>query len=170
MQKAFDINKVRALSTNTAAGKAVFEILGERERSTKELDLRRLYRSLEKNNIKLSKEEFYDVFKELERLQIGEIILGRKKRPMRFHWSKVKLMDVVEALKDEIVEAKEQHDTKETTEAVKEVSDNFSIKHPDTGFTSNSIVIRKGGAEFEVPVDISNKNLIKLARLIRRIP
>lgn len=168
VQNGFDVNKIRALSAQNPVAKAIFDTLKDRKRNTKELDLRRLYRMLKENSAALSREELYDVFRHLQTMGVGEISFGRRKKPNRFRWTGVKLLDLVDALNEEITQVEEKHKAEQT--AHESVAKNgFSIATPDTGVPTESILIRKGSIQFEVSSNASNKTFIKLAKLIRRI-
>lgn len=74
------------VATQNDTAKNVFKVLSERERFRSETNLSRLRRSLLDEGKKVVADDYLGVFKSLQDLGIGTIVIGRGNKPTRFKW------------------------------------------------------------------------------------
>jgi hypothetical protein len=77
-----------AVANSSPAAKAVFIALGDRQRFRRRTDLNRLYLTVQSNpkNSGISEDDFLEVFKDLQAIKAGSLVIGRKNNPNRFVW------------------------------------------------------------------------------------
>jgi hypothetical protein len=89
-----------SIASSSPAGRAVFKVLEARERFRRVTDLNRLHAYIVENvNGSIEEDAFLNVFRSLESMGAGRLIIGRKNRPNRFYWS-YNLRDAAQAAKD----------------------------------------------------------------------
>lgn len=87
---------LKELMTINDAAVATFEELKNRQRYRKETNLRRFRRTLIEKYGKIDHEQLEDVFKRMESLGMGSLVIGRDDKPTRFVW-KYSLREVAKA-------------------------------------------------------------------------
>lgn len=86
------------IAKETETAKNVFALFQARERFRRETNLGRLHRTLIEDGKKVVDEELVILFKKLEALGIGTLVIGRGNRFSRFKWH-YNLKDVAKAAK-----------------------------------------------------------------------
>lgn len=84
MQKQTELTKV--IQANSTS-KAAFKVLSQRLRFGKHTDLGKLKREIKESSGNLNQTEFLSLFKKLEKLGYGAIVIGRGGRSTRFAWN-----------------------------------------------------------------------------------
>jgi hypothetical protein len=84
MQKQTELTKV--IQANQTS-KTAFKVLSQRLRFGKNTDLGKLKREIKQASGNLNQTEFLNLFKHLEKLGYGSIIVGRGGRSSRFAWN-----------------------------------------------------------------------------------
>lgn len=88
---------ISQIAQSTEVAQKVFGALKERQRWRDRTDLTRLYKQLLEGGLTVAEQEFLGVFKKLEDIGAGSVIIARKKnKPNRFAW-KYNLKDVAQA-------------------------------------------------------------------------
>lgn len=90
------MENLAAIAKENETAKNVFEIFSNRERYRRETNLKRLQRYMHEEGKKVNESEFMDLFKKLQDLGIGTIVVGRGTKNNRFKWH-YNLRDVARA-------------------------------------------------------------------------
>lgn len=80
---------LKKLAASGELAMAVFKTLGTRERPRVVMDLRRLRQQiLHEHNLHINTEEFMGLFKSLEQMKLGKLVLAKNPiHPHRFNWT-----------------------------------------------------------------------------------
>lgn len=110
-----------------------------------------------------SRSDIVQTFKNLERLEFGEFIIGRRGQPSRFRW-KVHMIDAGRAAKGEEASVQPiREDEILSSESVAEEMSANSIRHT-YNLRPNYIV------QMELPSDLSAKEATRFAEFIKTLP
>ena len=164
MNKKIKVQKVRDLVNLNDVSSRFFERLAERTKNSSQTTVEHV--------IRLTKGERKDVvelFKELEDLQLGHFIPGRRGAQSRFEW-RVRLTDVARAAFGEIdeIEEADHDDLDDETEVVIEEdtdanTDNFMLEH--------TFALRADlHIKLTLPADLSEKEADRLSMFIKTLP
>lgn len=77
---------IAEVANSSQASKAVFQAFADRQRQRSTTDLNRLYIKVSATDKTVSEQEFLSVFRTLEEIGVGHLIIGRKNNPNRFKW------------------------------------------------------------------------------------
>ncbi len=84
------------LKTLNDAAVATFEELSQRQRYRKDTNLRRFRKALSEKHGTIDLHQLEEVFRHMEQLGLGSLVIGRDDKPTRFVW-KYNLKDVAKA-------------------------------------------------------------------------
>lgn len=93
---------IQQIAQSSPVAKEVFKVLEKRQRFRKRSDISRIYREIKSTHMSTDPKEVLNVFKELQSLGVGSIVIGRKNNPNRFIW-KYNLKEVAKAAKNKDV-------------------------------------------------------------------
>jgi hypothetical protein len=84
--KSSEVSKIKEAAHKNQTAEAVFTALALRDRMRHTTDLNRFKTQLVKESGNIVEQDYLATFKELEKLGMGSIVYGRKKKPSKFKW------------------------------------------------------------------------------------
>lgn len=146
----------------------LFRFLAAKKRSTGQLVVSKLAAEDDLRTIGSGsgrKRAVLDLFKELQELGVGALIVGRRGKQTRFKWAEdVTMLDVARAALGEPEESR-------SVEAGLTASSSSGPRHAVPGFVAHQLVVRPGlTLRLDLPEDFSSDEAERLASFVRALP
>jgi hypothetical protein len=153
---AIDIGKLRSLYKRNPAARKLLDHFADRTNNATETKVDRILHIMKHDGNEISRSEVIDVFRELEDLECGEFVTGRKGWPSRFVWT-VGLVGLGK------VASGERSELENTTPKTTEEEEAENLRHsfllrPDLTIT------------FDLPNDFTIREATRLARFVESLP
>jgi len=151
-----DVTKLRALYRKNEVARILLDYFANRNNNAAETKVDRILSILRKYRNDLSRGQIIDVFKELEKLDCGNFVSGRRGWPSRFVWS----VGIVGLGK---VAGGEQQELESTTAA--------TVAQEEVETLSHNFILRPDlPVKFQLPSDLTANEALRLAEFIKALP
>lgn len=149
-----DTSKLQKLYNDNPAAKALLDELADRDRNQSETRTDRMVHLLRENEVKRA--DLIQVFRELEKLDVGRYVEGRRGWPSRFVWS-VKSANAGRLARGEATEVENVQTEDAETEEADMLEHTFKLR-ADLDVT------------FSLPIDLTYAEAERLAGFVKVLP